>query len=209
VSLQRFRLISVRGLILAGLGLGLLVVTVRHSGTFLVVDNHERSDAIVVTQASSLDKPYWVGLYMLKDGYGRELLVDARTNQVFFSRTQADLASEFIKMTAHDMPGRVRVCPIAAASTVQETFEVEACLKGLSVRSVLLVVYDYHSRRSLTTFTRLVPQYRWSIAAVPDASRFGTAWWLKREWARTALVEWEHLLWWEFVEQWMYRPSET
>jgi hypothetical protein len=184
--------------------LGLVSLAVSKAGNFLVVDRPERSDAIVVTQADYLDEPYWTGLRLLNDGFGRELLVDARADRTLFGRSQAAWAADFLEKTAGKMSGRVRVCPITADSTAQETFELEKCLGGRSVRSVLLVVYDYHSRRSLSTFTRLLPQYGWSIAAVPDASRFGASWWQKRDWAKTAFVEWQHLLWWQLVDRWRY-----
>jgi hypothetical protein len=67
-----------------------LLITFRNSGNFLVVDNREKSDAIVITQGDSLDASYWMGLHLLTNGYGRELLLDARTNRIFFGRSQGD-----------------------------------------------------------------------------------------------------------------------
>ena len=190
----------------AAIGLGLLAVAFRNSGNFLVVDNREKSDAIVVTQADSLDESYWMGLHLLTDGYGRELLVDARTDRIFFGRSQADWTGEFITKTAGSLAGRARACPITADTTAEEVYQVDNCLQGRSIRSVVLVVHDYHCRRSLVMFSRLLPQYRWSIAAVPDTARFGGHWWRKRAWIRTALIEWQHLLWWEMVDRWRYAP---
>ena len=71
---------------------GLVLILFRNSGSFLVVDNRERSDAIVITQADSLDLGYWMGLHLLAEGYGRELLLDARTDRMFFGRSQAEWA---------------------------------------------------------------------------------------------------------------------
>ena len=59
---------------------GLVLILFRNSGSFLVVDNRERSDAIVITQADSLDMGYRMGLYLLAEGYGRELLLDTGRN---------------------------------------------------------------------------------------------------------------------------------
>jgi hypothetical protein len=203
--MRQIRPAAVATLALATMGLGLLVIAFRNSGNFLVVDNRQKSDAIVITQAGSLDAPYWMGLHLLTDGYGRELLLDARANQIFFGRSQAEWADDFIRKTA-SLPGQVKVCPIAADTTAQEVYEVGNCLEGRAIGSVLLLVDDFHCRRSLTMFSRLLPQYRWSIAAVPDAARFGTRWWRKREWIRTALIEWQHMLWWEIVDRWRYAP---
>ncbi len=197
---------SVAKLALVTIGLGLVVIAFRNSGNFLVVDNREKSDAIVVTQTDSLDPLYWMGLHLLTDGYGRELLVDARTDRIYFGRSQAEWAADFIQKTAAVHPGQVKVCPITADTTAEEVYEVGNCLKGSSIRSVLLVVQGYHCRRSLAIFSRLLPAYRWSIAAAPDTARFREHWWRKRVWIRTALIEWQHMLWWEMVDRWRYAP---
>jgi uncharacterized SAM-binding protein YcdF (DUF218 family) len=204
--MRRIRPINLAILALATVGLGFLAIALPNSGNFLVVDNRERSDAIVITQADSLDAAYWIGLRLLTAGYGRELLLDARSNRVFFGRTQAEAAIDFIKKTAAGIPGQVKVCPISADTTVQEVYQVGNCLKNSPIRSVLLLVDDFHCRRSLAIFSHLLPQYRFSIAAVPDASEFGPHWWRKREWIRTAVVEWQHILWWEMVDRWRYQP---
>ena len=191
----------------ATLAVGLAAVLFRSSGTFLVVDNREKSDAIVVTQGDSLDARYWTGLHLLTGGYGRELLINARTDRIFFGRNQAEWTDEFIRKTAASAAGHVRVCPITADTTAEETFEAGNCLKRDGVRSALLVVEDFHSRRSLAMFSRLLPQYRWSITAVSDPLRFGRQWWRKREWIRTTAVEWQHLLWWEMIDRWRFAPQ--
>jgi hypothetical protein len=88
-------------------------VLFRYGGAFLVVDNRQKSDAILVTQADSFDRPYWMGAHLLADGYAGEMLLDARTDHVFFGRNQAEWAGDFILQTAVRVPGRVSVCPSA------------------------------------------------------------------------------------------------
>jgi uncharacterized SAM-binding protein YcdF (DUF218 family) len=198
---------AVAALALATMGLWLLVMVFRNSGNFLVVDNREKSDAILITQGDSLDESYWMGLRLLKNGYGREVFLDARTNRMFFGRSQAEWAGDFIAKTAASLPGQVKVCPISADTTAQEAYETGNCLKGHLIRSVLLVVADFHTRRSLAIFSRLLPNYHWSIAGVKDPMRFGEHWWGKREWIRTAIVEWQHLLWWELIDRWRFAPQ--
>jgi hypothetical protein len=204
--MRQIRPAAVATVALVTIGLGLLAIMFRNSGDFLVVDNREKSDVIVITQDDSLDASYWMGLHLLSDGYGGELLLDARTNRIFFGRSQAEWAGDFIGKTAASFPGQVKVCSITAGTTAQEVYEVGNCLKGRLVRSVLLVVDDYHCRRSLAIFSRLLPQYRWSIAAVADAAKFDRHWWRKREWIRTALIEWQHTLWWDLVDRWRFVP---
>jgi len=189
------------------IGLGLLVMVFRNSGNLLVVDKREKSDVILITQGDSLDASYWMGLRLLADGYGRELLLDSRTNRIFFGRSQAEWAHDFIEKTATNQPGQVKVCPITADTTAPEVYEAGKCLKEHLVHSVLLVVSDFHSRRSLAIFSHLLPDYHWSIAAVEDPMRFGRQWWRKREWIRTSIIEWQHLLWWELIDRWRFTPS--
>jgi len=197
---------AVAALALTIIGAVLLVMVFRNSGNFLVVDHRQKSDVILITQGDSLDASYWMALRLLTDGYGRELLVDARTNRVFFGRSQAEWARDFIAKTAANLPGQVKVCPITADTTAPEVYEAGNCLKGHLVHSVLLVVDDFHTHRSLAIFSRLLPNYHWSIAAVEDPMRFGGQWWRKREWTRTAIVEWQHLLWWELIDRWRFAP---
>jgi hypothetical protein len=103
--MRRIGLINVAILVLVTVGLGFLAIALPNSGNFLVVDNRERSDAIVITQADSLDTAYWIGLRLLTTGYGRELLLDARSDRVYFGRTQAESAIDFIKKTAAGVSG--------------------------------------------------------------------------------------------------------
>jgi uncharacterized SAM-binding protein YcdF (DUF218 family) len=183
-----------------------LAVVFRNSGSFLVLDNREKSDAIVITQGDELDAAYWMGLHLLGEGYGRELLLDARANRIYFGRSQADQATEFIKKTAGGLSDRVKVCPIWADTTAEEVYDANKCIERDSVRSVLLLSDDFHTRRSHAIFSRLLPQYHWSVAPVPDAARFDKQWWRRREWIRTAVVEWQHMLWWEIVDRWRFTP---
>jgi uncharacterized SAM-binding protein YcdF (DUF218 family) len=65
----------------------------------------------------------------------------------------------------------------------------------------LLVTSDYHTRRALSTFNRVLPR-DYSIAAVFDAREFGVQWWRHREWAKMNFDEWLKLIWWELVDRW-------
>ncbi len=196
------RAVGVAAVTLTTIGCAFLAFA--NSGNFLVVDNHEKSDVIVITQGDSLDDLYWMGIRLLKEGYGRGLILDARSDRIYFGHSQAELADDFIRRTAADLTGQVRVCPISVDTTVEEVYRLANCLKGRSIHSVLLLVDDFHCRRSLSTFSRLLPQYHWSIAALPDHARFDTHWWERRSWTRTALLEWEHLFWWEIIDRWRF-----
>ncbi len=198
---------AIKGILGAAL-LALAIYGLANLSDVLVLDNREKSDILVITQADSLDDSYALGLELLSQGYGHKLLLDARTDKIFFGRSQAEWASDFIAKTTAgtSYAGKVAVCAMTADTTAEEVYDVAKCLEGRSARSVMLVVHDYHCHRSLTIFSRLLPQYRWSVAAVPGKRDFDRHWWRKRAWIRTTMVECQHFLWWFAIDRWRFMP---
>lgn len=187
-------------LLLAGLLL-LLILFLGYAGRILVVDQPRRSDAIVVL-AGGYDERYHRGLEMLANGYGKILFLDARTDVIHFGRTPASLAQEFLQNNAGALVGKVKLCPISGDSTQEEAWHIGDCLRPTGARRVLLVTSDYHTRRAFQIVRVRLPQYQWSVAAAHDPYEFGGNWWQHREWAKTTLLEWAKLLWWEAVDRW-------
>jgi uncharacterized SAM-binding protein YcdF (DUF218 family) len=172
-------------------------------GDYLVVNNPEKSDAIVMLGGGQVDGRYWHALNLLRDGYGQHLLVDALAGQTY-GQSYADLAAGFIARTAGENISQVSVCVIKGDSTKDEAPQVGKCLARLQPppHSVVLVTDDYHTRRALSIFRRRLPQVRWTAAATSNDFLFGQPWWKNREWAKTYLTEWEKLLWWELWDRW-------
>jgi uncharacterized SAM-binding protein YcdF (DUF218 family) len=168
---------------------------------FLIVDQPQRSDAIVVL-AGGRDDRYYKGLLMLNGGYGKILFLDARADIVHFGRTPASLGDDFIRGSAGKIASQVNICPIFGNSTQEETAHVSDCLRPTGARRVLLVTSDYHTRRASQIFRKRLPQYQWSVAAASNTYDFGVNWWQHREWAKTTLLEWTKLIWWEAVDRW-------
>jgi len=169
---------------------------------FLIINRPQPSDAIVVLAGDSGDQRYWRGIELLHSGYAHELLVDARADQIIWGHTPADYAAAFVKSTASDPPGRIQVCAIRADSTAGEIAYVARCLEPLHPHSVLMVTSDYHTRRALSIAQHTMPQYQWSAAAAWNSTEFGSHWWQHRTWAKTTVLEWQRLLWWELVDRW-------
>ena len=192
-----------RWLFIAGTVSMMLLILVQRSGRFLVVQQLQKADVIVVLAGDLNDRRYWTGIQLLQGDYGRELFVDAVDTTVIFGHSYADWARQFVGETTSGPPFQVRVCPIREDSTVGETKYVRECLRGENVKTVLLVTSDYHTRRALSIFQTRLPEYRWHVAAASDPTQFGTRWWQHRQWAKRAAEEWEKLLWWEFVERWL------
>ncbi len=187
-------------LLSAGLLL-LLIFCLGYAGRFLVVDQPQRSDAIVVL-AGGRDDRYGKGMEMLSQGYGKILFLDARTDVVQFGRTPFSMGQAFIQSSAGALLEKTKMCPITGDSSDEETRHVADCLRPTAARRVLLVTSDYHTRRAFQIVRIRLSQYQWSVAAAHNRYDFGVNWWQHREWAKTTLLEWTKLLWWEAVDRW-------
>lgn len=170
---------------------------------YLVVNNFQKSDAIVVLAGDSVDSRYYRGMELLRAGYGKHLLLDA-TTAVTYGHSYAALAADMVARTAGPYAAEVSVCPVNGDSTKQEALEVNACLKALPipVHSVIVATDDYHTRRALSIFRNRLPQYHWTAAAARNDFIYGLPWWKDREWAKTYLLEWQKLIWWELIDRW-------
>ena len=189
-------------LLLVILVIGALVVFI--PGKYLIVNNPEKSDAIVVLGGDAADQRYWRGMELLRTGYAKYMLVDATTG-ITYGHSYVDLAKDYVARTAGANASQVSVCPIAGDSTKIESQQVNACLQKLQPppQSVILATDNYHTRRALSIFRHELPQYRWTAAAADADFLFGLPWWKNREWAKTYLTEWEKLLWWQLVDRWI------
>jgi uncharacterized SAM-binding protein YcdF (DUF218 family) len=171
------------------------------AGRLLVVNAPEKADAIVVLAGGSDDNRYYRGLELLRAGYAPRMYVDALADTQKFGHRETEYAQKFIEESAGPDQPHVKVCGIVGDSTVAETAAVARCLKADEAHSIMLVTSEYHTRRALSIFQKLLPGHQISVAAAPDV-RFGVKWWQHREWAKMTLEEWEKLLFWELIERW-------
>ena len=172
------------------------------AGWWLIRENAQKSDAIVVLDGGNGDARYLKGLELLRNGYGKTLFLDARTDMRQYGHQPADWAALYIKETAADLGDRVRVCPTQENGTKFEIKYVAHCLDSVGAKSVLLVTSDYHTRRALSTAKKVGAGYSWTVAAAYYDPEFNWKWWRQREWAKTFVGEWERLVWWEAVDRW-------
>ncbi len=172
-------------------------------GGYLVVNQPEKSDAIVVLAGLLADARYWRGMELLRSGYGQHLVVDAGTG-VMFGQTTYKLAEEFVAKTAGANISQVSVCPVAGDSTKDEAPQINDCLQRLQPppHSVIVVTDEYHTRRALSILRTRLPQYQWSAATAKNDFIFGLPWWRHREWAKTYVTEWQKLIWWNVWDRW-------
>jgi len=180
-----------------------VVLWFAQSGGQLVVNDPEKSDAIVVLAGSAPDARYWRGMELLRAGYAPHLILDAAAG-VTYGHPLAEMARDFVARTAGPNASEVSICPVDGDSTKDEAPQVDTCLQQLQPppRSVILVTDDYHTRRALAIFTNRLPRYRWTAGAAENDFLFGQPWWKRREWAKTYLTESQKLLWWELFDRW-------
>lgn len=181
---------------------GLLVWLIRLSGQYLIVNNPQKSDVIVVLAGDVNDVRYRRGMELLRNGYAHDLLLDASEDFTLYGKTFVAAAAEFVRADAGPLAAHVHVCPIRGDSTASEARYVANCLAPYHPRAVLLVTSDFHTRRASSIFPRKLPQYRWSTAAAGDPYIFQPKWWRTRESVKTTFLEWQKLIWWSVVERW-------
>ena len=180
----------------------LAVILLSCAGRILVVDNAQSSDVAIVLDGGSDDVRTIGGLELLRAGYTRELVLDAPARKLY-GRLQSDYLHDYVEQLPADIRGHVHVCSFAGNSTKLELLGDWDCLRAAvpGASKMLLITSDYHTRRSLSIARRLFPQVTWTAAAVSDPA-FGVEWWRKREWAKTCLMEWQKLIWWQLFERW-------
>jgi uncharacterized SAM-binding protein YcdF (DUF218 family) len=187
----RFKLVFIVG------GLLLFALAAR-CGKFLVINQPRESDVIVVL-AGETDRRPARGLELLAQGYAPRMILDVPADTKLYQWDQVELAQRYVEKLPQ--AGLITVCPIYGHSTRDETQDVSRCLQGVGTRRILLVTSDFHTRRALSIFSRVLPA-DYSVAAAVDDREFGVQWWRHREWTKTNLGEWTKFIWWELVDRW-------
>jgi len=176
-----------------------LVVFAMNAGRMLVIDDPRPSDLILVLAGETVARPS-KALQLLSQGYGRSILLDVPASARIYEFSQVELARRYIR----DLPANIslEICPIVGLSTRDEARDVEHCLEGHQVHTILIVTSDFHTRRALSAFRHQLPGKIFAVAAARDDAEFGVRWWTHRQWAKTCLGEWLRYIWWNFVDRW-------
>ncbi len=177
------------------------------AGSFLVVDQPVPSDAGVVLEGSPTDFRMNQGIDLVKKGITRELFLDADTKMVYFGKTLAQHAQDYVQALPPELAAHVHVCPLTARSTAEEAYDAARCLAPMHPSRVLLITSDYHTCRALSVFHTILPKYSWSISASHDPAEFREDYWKSREWTKTTFLEWQKLLFWNLLERWRVHPA--
>jgi uncharacterized SAM-binding protein YcdF (DUF218 family) len=184
--------------------IGLFVVVIlaalaSRAARFLVLDQPEKSDAIVVLAGETNVRPARA-LELLRQGLAAHVLLDALTRDRIYDQQLVEIAQKYVNGLAE--ANRISVCPIVGFSTIAEADDAARCLQPLGAHRVLIVTSEFHTRRALMIFRHRLPQCQFSVAAARNPAQFGEAWWTNREWAKTTFDEWLKTLWFEAVDRW-------
>lgn len=176
-----------------------LAVLASRAARFLVVDDPEKSDAIVVLAGETKVRPAHA-LELLRQGVAPRVFLNAETRDLIYDQPLTEIAQKYVNGLAD--ASRISVCPIFGFSTFAEADDAGRCLQAVGAHRVVIVTSEFHTRRALMIFRNRLPQYQFSAAAARNSAQFGEAWWTKREWAKTTFDEWLKMLWFEAVDRW-------
>ncbi len=190
-----------RKLIVLAIIVALVVVFARNAGRFLVVQDLQPADAIVVLEGETDRRPA-LALQLFQQGYGRHVVLDATPQGRVYRWSLAEIAQQYIRTLPPEVAQSISVCPITGLSTLDETKELRRCVDAIGARSVLVVTSQYHTRRAFSIFHHNFPDRQVGVVGAVEPEQFGTRWWQHRQWAKVTLGEWERLVWWECVDRW-------
>lgn len=186
-------------LLAGGLAAALLIVFATNAGRLLIVDAPEKADLILVLAGETDHRPER-GLQLLRQGYGRTLVLDVPATAEVYGSSEQQLAEKY----ARSLPeaASVRVCPVFGLSTKEESHDAETCIDREGGSRVLIVTSEFHTRRARSIFRHEIRGKSFSVAASYDGAQFGPRWWQHRQWAKTLVDEWLRLFWWNAVDRW-------
>jgi len=170
-----------------------------NAGKFLELNAQQPADLILVLAGETDTRPA-LALDLLNKGYAARVLMDVPARARIYDTTAMQVAESYIRKLPQ--ANQVTLCPITGLSTRDESHDVAMCLAQQSVRRILIVTSDYHTRRALSIFRHEMPGTSFSIAAAHDSSQFGVRWWTHRQWAKICLDEYLRLFWWTAIERW-------
>lgn len=179
--------------------LGIVLLLLSRAGSFLVVDDPQPSDAIVILAGSGDTPGYARALELHRQGYAPNIFLDAGISPGIYGHSEQELARDYLYRAGDRV---TEICSVYGGTTEEEVVDVQHCLQRVGAHSAILMTTDFATRRVLDVFRKRLPQYRWSVAAASTPYHFAEAYWKHRGWAKTVLQEWEEYLWWKVVDQW-------
>jgi uncharacterized SAM-binding protein YcdF (DUF218 family) len=174
----------------------------------LVVERPGKADLIVVLGGDSNGRVR-LALRLFSEGWAPRIVIPTSSSWQIFGRTETALGEEFVRSLPPGFRDAAHILPSAAESTFEEAVVIGEYMDAVGATSALLVTSDYHTRRALSVFSRVLPEKRFRIRGVADLSQFAPCWWRRRAWAKRALAESSRLAWWLLFRRWRRPPVVT
>src|SRR5271157_5031870 len=137
----------------------ILAAFANQAARFLVVDEPEKSDAIVVLAGETNVRPVRA-LELLRQGEALRVFLDVQTRDLIYDQRLTEIAQRYVNALGE--ANRVSVCPVVGLSTIAEADDVSRCLQPLGAHRVLIVTSDFHTRRASMIFRHRLPQYQFN-----------------------------------------------
>jgi uncharacterized SAM-binding protein YcdF (DUF218 family) len=169
------------------------------SGSFLVVNDLQHADIIVVLAGETSQRPAR-GMELLAAGHAPKMQLNVPAEAIIYDRRQIQIAEDYVQASPYRQS--IQICPIYGLSTKTEAQDSDHCLQNSGAHRLLLVTSDYHTRRARSIFRRELKGDEIFVTPASDPQQFGTAWWNHRQWAKLNFDEWLRLMWWELVDRW-------
>lgn len=170
-------------------------------GKLLVVNEPKTADLILVLAGGRHVRVHQA-IRLFLEGWAPRVVIMSDSNWRLYSRSETQLAEEFVGSLPPALRSATHVLPVAADSTLEEAAEIRKYMDAVDAHSALLVTSEYHTRRALSVFRRLLPEKEFGICGASDPVQFGMRWWRRRAWAKRALNEATRLVWWLLIDRW-------
>lgn len=162
------------------------------------------ADVAVVLQGSVLAEQARLSgaVELLQEGTVLQILVSI-PKQSYWGQSLEPIAVTYIARTyGQTSAARTRFCETGPEinSTEQESAVLAKCIKEYDWHSIVLVTSDYHTRRALIIWKRVLKGQNSSIEhlwvhSVGSAEFHAVGWWRERTSAKTWIIECTKLLW--------------
>jgi hypothetical protein len=190
---------TLKRVVLAIVVVGIVLLLASRVGRFLVVDDPQPSDAIVVLAGETDLRPSHA-IELLRQHAAPHVFLDVQVRDVLFDQHLTEIAQRYIDGLPE--AANISICPVVGFSTFAEAGDAARCLRSINAHRALIVTSDFHTRRALIIFRHRLPQYQFSVAAARGAGSYGNDWWRNREWAKATFDEYLKLTWFELVDRW-------
>lgn len=156
-------------------------------GSYLVHDEPPRhADVILVLAGDGSGGRILKGAELVRQGYAAKAIV---SGPPIYSVHECDLAIAFAERAGYPASYFVHF-EHGAFSTVEEAHDAAPLLRALSVKKVLLVTSDFHTRRAGKIFRATMPDLDFDVVGSSDAHFTPRGWWKDREGRKTFVIEW-------------------